>query len=59
MVKELEKVELPIGPKDVDIVILSGLTSSTTPEARMLETSLDYPSREWTERAFMNQYDHL
>lgn len=31
MVEELERVERPVDLKDVDIVILAGLTSSTMP----------------------------
>ena len=51
MVKELERVEGPVDPKDVDIVILSGLTSQYDAEIRMLEGSLAWPTREWIERA--------
>ena len=59
MVKELERVERPVDPKDVDIVILSGLTSQYDAEVRMLESSSDWPTREWIERAVINQYDRL
>ena len=46
MVKELERVGLPVGPKDIDIVILSGLTPQYDAEVRMLESSSDWPTRE-------------
>ena len=59
MVKELERKERPVDPKDVDIVILSGLNRQYNAEVRMLESSSDWPSREWIERAVMNQYDRL
>ena len=41
MVKELERVERPVDSKDVDIVILSGLTPQYNAEVRMLESSSD------------------
>ena len=41
IVKELERVERPVDPKDADIVILSGLASQYDAEARMLESSSD------------------
>lgn len=47
MVKELERFERPVDPKDVDIVILGGLTSQYDAEVCMLESSSDWPSREW------------
>ena len=46
MVKELERVDRPVDAKDVDIVILSGLTSQYDTEVRMLESSSDWPTRE-------------
>lgn len=39
---KLERVERPVDPKDVDIVILSGLTSPQDADARLLESSLDW-----------------
>ena len=51
MVKELERVDQPVDPKDIDIVILSGLTPQYDAEVRMLESSSDWPTREWIERA--------
>ena len=39
MIKELERVEPPIDPKDVDIAILSGHTLQYDAEVRMLENS--------------------
>ena len=38
MVKELERVDRPVNSKDVDIVILSGLTPQYDAEVRMLES---------------------
>lgn len=37
MVIELEQVERPMDPKDVDIVILGGLTNQYDTELRMLQ----------------------
>ena len=59
IVKELERVDRPVDPKDIDIVILSGLTPQYDAEVRMLESSLDWPTWEWIERAVINQYDRL
>ena len=59
MVKELERVDRPVNPKDIDIVILSGLTPQYDAEVRMLESSSDWPTREWIERAVINQYERL
>ena len=60
MVKELERVDRPVDPKDVDIVILSGLTSQYDVEVRMLESlSTDWPTREWVKRVVINQCDRL
>ena len=52
--KELERVDRPVDPKDIDIVILSGLTLQYDAEVRMLESSSDWPTREWIERAAIN-----
>ena len=46
MVKELERVDRPVDPKDTDLVILSGLTPQYDAEVRMLRSSLDWPTRE-------------
>ena len=46
-------------PKDIDIVILSGLTPQYNAEVRMLESLSDWPTREWIERAMINQYERL
>ena len=59
MVKELERVDRLVDPKDIDIVILSGLTPQYDAELRMLESSSDWPTREWIERAVINQYERL
>ena len=39
MVKELDRVDRPVDPKDIDIVILSGLTPQYDAKVRMLESS--------------------
>ena len=57
--KELERVDRPVDPKDIDIVILSGLTPQYDAEVRMLESSSDWPTREWIELAVINQYRRL
>ena len=59
MVKELERVDRPVDPKDIDIVILSGLTPQYDAEVRMLESSSDWPTREWIDRAAINQYERM
>ena len=41
MVKKLERVDRPVVLKDIDVVILSGLTPHYHPEVRMLESSMD------------------
>ena len=46
MVQELEQVDRPVDPKDIDIVILSGLTPQYDAEVRMLESSSDWPTWE-------------
>ena len=58
MMKDLERVGRPVDPKDIDIVILSGLTQNDA-EARMLESSSDWPTREWIECAAINQSERL
>ena len=57
--KDLERVGRPVDPKNIDIVILSGLTPQNDAEVRMLESSSDWPTREWIERAAINQCDQL
>ena len=59
MVKELERVDRPVDPKDIDIVILSGLTPQYDAKVRMIKSSSDWPTREWIERAVINQYERL
>ena len=59
MTKELERVDRPVDPKDIDIVILSGLTPQYDTEVRMLESSSHWPTREWIERVAINQYERL
>ena len=58
MVKELER-DRPVDPKDIDIVILSGLTLQYDAKVRMPESSSDWPTREWIERVVINQYERL
>ena len=58
MMKDLERVGRPVDPKDIDIVILSGLTQNDA-EVRMLASSSDWPPREWIECATINQYERL
>ena len=48
-----------MNPKDIDIVILNGLTPQYDAEVRMLESSSDCSTREWIERAVINQYERL
>ena len=50
MVKKLERVDPPVDPKGINTVILSG---------RTLESSSDWPTREWIERAVINRYEWL
>ena len=54
MVKELERVDQPMDPKDIHVVILSGLTPQYDAEVRMLESSSDWPTWEWIKRAVIN-----
>ena len=56
LVKEMERVRRPTLEKDIDIVLLTGLSSQYGAEDRMLESSADSPAREWIERAVYNQY---
>ena len=59
MVEELERVNRPVDPNDIYIVILSGLTTQYDAEVCMLESSSDSPAREWIEVAVINQYEWL
>ena len=59
MVKGLERVDGPVDPKDINVVILSGLTPQYGAEVRMLESLSNWPTREWIERAMINQYERL
>ena len=59
MAKELERVVWPVDPKDINIVILGELTPQYDAEVRMLKSSSDWPTREWIERAVINQYERL
>ena len=59
MVKELERVDRPVDPKDIDITILCGLTPQYDAEVGMLESSSGWPTREWIECAVINQYERL
>ena len=59
MVKELERVDRPVDPKGIDIVILSGLTQQYDADFRMLASSSDWPTREWIEHAMINQDERL
>ena len=45
LVKELEQVGRPVDSKDIDIVILRGPTPQYDAKVRMLEISLDWPTR--------------
>ena len=45
MVKELERVDWPVDPKDIDIVILSGRTPQYDADVCMLQSSSDWPTR--------------
>ena len=59
MVNELERVDRPVNPKDIDIVILSGLTPQYDVEVRMLESLSDWPMWERIERSVIGQYERL
>ena len=59
IVKELKRVDRPVDPKDIDIVLLSGYTPQYDAEVRMLESLSDWPTLEWIERAVANQYERL
>ena len=57
MMNDLERVDRPVDPKDIKILILSGLTPQYDAEVRMLESSYDWPKREWIEHAVINKYE--
>ena len=59
LIKEIERVGRPTLEKDIDIVLLTGLSSQYDAEVRMLESSTDWPDRAWIERVVHNQYDRL
>ena len=59
MVNELERVDRPVNPKDIDIIILSGLTPQYDVEVRMLESLSDWPMWERIERSVIGQYERL
>ena len=59
LVKDMERIGRPTIEKDIDIVLLSGLSGQYDAEVRMPESSADWPDRAWTERAVFNQYDRL
>ena len=59
LVKEMERVGRPTIEKDINIVLLSGLSSQYDEEVRMMESFADWPDRVWIERAVFNQYDRL
>ena len=46
MAKKLERVDRPVDPKNIDMVILSGLTPQYDAEVRMLKNSSNWPTRE-------------
>ena len=55
----MERVGRPKLEKDIDIVLLTELSSQYDAEVRMLESSADRLDRAWIERAVYNQYDRL
>ena len=59
LVKEMERVGRPTLEKDIDIVLLTGLSSQYDAEVRMLKSTAEWPDRAWIERAVYNQYDRL
>ena len=57
--KELERVDQPVEPKHINVVILSGLASQYDGEVLMLESSSDRPTREWIGGTMINQCECL
>ena len=51
LVKEMERVGRPTLKKDIDIVLLTELSSQYDAEVRMLESFAEWPDRAWIERA--------
>ena len=59
LVKEMERAGRPTLEMDIDILLLTGLSSQYDAEVRMLESSAEWPDRAWIERAVYNFYDRL
>ena len=59
LVNEMERVGRPSLEKDIDIVLLIGLSNQYDAEVRMLKNSAEWPDRAWIERAVYKQYDRL
>lgn len=55
MAKELGSVEHPAAPNELDVVILSDLTSENNAKVCMLESSSEWSTRLWIERV-INPY---
>ena len=58
-VKEIERVGRPTIEKDIDVVLLSGLSSQYDAEVRMLESSAHWLDLVCIERAVLYQCDRL
>ena len=56
LVKNMERVRRPTLEKDIDIVLLTGLSSQYDAEVLMLESSAEWPDRAWIERTVDKQY---
>ena len=54
-----EGVDRPVDPKNIDIVILSRVRPQYDEGVRMLESSSDWHTREWIERAVINENERL
>ena len=59
LVKEMERAGRPTLEIDIDIVVLTGLSSQYDAEVRILESSVEWPDITWIERAVYNYYDRL
>ena len=59
IVKEMERVGRSTLEKDIDIVLLTGLSSQYDAEVRMLESCAEWPDRAWIERMVYYQYGRL
>ena len=55
----MERVRRPTLEKDIDIVLLTGLSSQYDAEVLMLESSADWPDCAWIERVLCNQFDRI